>query len=416
MRRELAGALAAGVMLVGGAVFTAQSAMADPADNCKTFVTENISKPDSGNHGDWATVTFTRNVELCKTDTDAADGVTSYTATFKDEGTFTTTEGAKSPGTGAAVDLLKGISGTFTGGATFLFTTATDLNLAGLEPFKTDGDWPSTSVWIGTWLADKGFVTGSYKDGNTWGWTYATGCETWVNSGPKDEGSITTRCATPRPVTQAENVSDATCEAAGNLTLPEVEGVKYTRDPVTGTGAVTVTATAEEGYKLADGTWTWEVMVPEKLPADSDECKEPTTPPTAPACEAYDYTGNPHPGNLCSVTLPEDPNCDDIGYRVTVLNPDVDPWRLDQGGQVGIGCEDKPLKFDGGSGGGDPTETPSPAPSTSNVADGGNLPVTGMSSVTMYGIVGIGLLLAAGGGLLLFVGRRRRDRGAVESA
>lgn len=422
MRKELAGALAAGVMLVGGAIFTANSAVAAPGDDCKTFVSE-VSKPDEGHHGDWATVTFTRSVKVCKTDEDAADGVTSYTATFTDEGTFTATEGAKSPGKAEAVTLPAGITGTFTGGATFLFDAAgAGLNLEALKPFTTDGAWPSTSAWIGTWLKDS-FVKGGYKDGDAWGWTYDTGCEQWVNSGAKDEGNITKVCEKPVP----------------------------------------------------------------------------------PACEAYDYTRNPKPGDLCADfgDFKGDPTCDDIKYRVTILNPDVDPWRLDQGGTKGIGCESKPLKFDtppttepklvtpkkpatkdptcdeppmyqneaegvlyshvGLPSGNDwytvgakpktgykfpadavtqwridikwptncenPTQPPSPAPSNGGNGGGGSpapstsnasgeLPVTGESNglAKLVGMLAVGGILIAGGGLLLVVARRRRDSGEVESA
>jgi hypothetical protein len=72
------------------------------------------------------------------------------------------------------------------------------------------------------------------------------------------------------PVTPlAPSVSGATCAAAGTLTLTEVNGVSYTIDPeyeVGDSGEFTVTATADEGFVIAEGAETeFEVTVPAKL-------------------------------------------------------------------------------------------------------------------------------------------------------
>ena len=72
------------------------------------------------------------------------------------------------------------------------------------------------------------------------------------------------------PVTPlAPSVSGATCAAAGTLTLTEVNGVVYTIDPeyeVGDSGEFTVTATADEGFVIAEGAETeFEVTVPAKL-------------------------------------------------------------------------------------------------------------------------------------------------------
>ena len=67
----------------------------------------------------------------------------------------------------------------------------------------------------------------------------------------------------------APGVSGATCEAAGVLTLTEVEGVVYTIDPAYeegDSGEFTVTAEADEGFTIAEGAETeFDVTVPEQL-------------------------------------------------------------------------------------------------------------------------------------------------------
>jgi hypothetical protein len=71
----------------------------------------------------------------------------------------------------------------------------------------------------------------------------------------------------------APGVSAATCEAAGVLTLTEVEGVTYTVEPeytVGNSGEFTVTAAADEGFTIPDGAQTeFDVTVPAKLVCSS---------------------------------------------------------------------------------------------------------------------------------------------------
>jgi hypothetical protein len=85
------------------------------------------------------------------------------------------------------------------------------------------------------------------------------------------------------PVTPlAPSVSDATCEAAGTLTLTEVDGVSYTIEPeyeVGDSGDFTVTATADEGFFIEEGAETeFEVTVPAKL-----NCASGVAPSVSPA-------------------------------------------------------------------------------------------------------------------------------------
>lgn len=74
----------------------------------------------------------------------------------------------------------------------------------------------------------------------------------------------------PDPVTPlAPVVGDATCAAAGTLTLTAVNGVTYTIAPAYAAGAsgeFTVTAVADEGFVLAEGAQTeFKVTVPAAL-------------------------------------------------------------------------------------------------------------------------------------------------------
>lgn len=103
----------------------------------------------------------------------------------------------------------------------------------------------------------------------------------------------------------APSVSDATCEAAGTLTLTAVEGVTYTIEPEYtegDSGDFTVTATADEGLAIAEDAQTvFEVTVPAAL--DCPEGAEGAAPSiSAPTCAAPGaLTLNPATGVTYSV-------------------------------------------------------------------------------------------------------------------
>ena len=93
----------------------------------------------------------------------------------------------------------------------------------------------------------------------------------------------------PAATPLAPSVSGATCEEAGVLTLTEVEGIAYTIDPtysVGDSGEFIVTASAEEGWVIAEGAQTvFEVSVPAAI--DCPENVAALAPSvTAPTCEA----------------------------------------------------------------------------------------------------------------------------------
>ena len=95
---------------------------------------------------------------------------------------------------------------------------------------------------------------------------------------------------TDDPVTPlAPSVSDATCDAPGALTLTEVDGVTYTIEPAYApgdSGDFTVTATADDGFVIADGAQTvFDVTVPAALDCpDGAEAVAPSV--SAPTCDA----------------------------------------------------------------------------------------------------------------------------------
>ena len=74
----------------------------------------------------------------------------------------------------------------------------------------------------------------------------------------------------------APSVSDATCEAAGTLTLTAVDGITYSIEPaytVGDSGDFTVTATADEGWTIEEGAQTvFEVSVPAALDCPAGCC------------------------------------------------------------------------------------------------------------------------------------------------
>lgn len=123
-------------------------------------------------------------------------------------------------------------------------------------------------------------------------------------------------------------------------------------------------------------------------------------------CGAYVYDGTKQ--NLCDRFRGRgDVNCPEIGYRVKLVG-DSDPWRLDVGGEPGIGCESY-KRHPGGSTPTKPKPTKSTTPGASGGGDSGGaqLPRTGIDGSMLAGI-GLGALLLGAGGVV--VTRRRRPR------
>lgn len=193
------------VALAGCILFSQTSvknahAVALPCNNPHNFLVDVnqavANDPDSGNHGNWATDTFTRHLQIWQ------DGST-YCGKVTDNGTFVTT-GPLSPNAGAA--LSAGIAGTVTGGATFTITGTPKANLGNIVPLPLDCS-ATDCVTHGTLhilLADYfDNESHSYID---WGWTYATCTNgTWVDSAINSDGSL------PQDGDITNTVTESTC-------------------------------------------------------------------------------------------------------------------------------------------------------------------------------------------------------------
>ncbi len=184
----------------------------------KTVVTTVQNRSDNG-YGDngsgsgvWAKSAFTRTVVLCEkapvVPAAAAATIVNYTATVSDSGTFVTLGGADlAPDHGGA--LVAGIPGTVVGGFTATFTA-----LANFEGFDDSnlkdktiiGDPaspqtpanPSTGQWVKSMFPAATSFAGNSLDGDSWGWTYKTCNEQWIEAAAGHTGNITGSQACPQ--------------------------------------------------------------------------------------------------------------------------------------------------------------------------------------------------------------------------
>jgi hypothetical protein len=189
-----------------GHVVGAAGASATPVTaSAQTDITNDA---DSGNHGDWAVDTLTRQMTVTRHGAvavsncggTATNGITScyyYTALMTDTGSFTTNPGASSPNAGTTI---KGVlSGTISGGSSFEFYSSSGTPNSGLVPASLDAGTNGTdsSVW-----PERFFAAGTnFGDVNEINWSYTynapTTCETWTDAfnngdgGQSGDGDIT---------------------------------------------------------------------------------------------------------------------------------------------------------------------------------------------------------------------------------
>ena len=206
----------------------------------------------------------------------------------------------------------------------------------------------------------------------------------------------------------APSVTDATCEAAGTLTLAAVEGIAYSIEPAYtagDSGDFTVTATAEEGWTIAEGAQTvFEVSVPAAL--DCPESVAAVAPSvTGPTCDA--------PGSL-SVTATEG-----VTYSVTPAYTAGDSGTFtiaavaDEGfvltGDTSftVNVPAKKVCDEGTEGGNPPAAPASPAPSAEVPNTAMELPAASQGSL-LVAMIGIGGLAVLAGSTVMAASRRRR--------
>lgn len=226
MRTLLRGAFLTGTALAIALAIPgmANAALPSPSPSCvatKTVTTHLVSRPDSGNNGDWAADTFTRKVVICEQlmSTVGAKTVVSlshYHAVVHDQGSFVTIQ-SKSPQAG--VKLLAGTKGAMTGGFTADFTAE-----SGFKNFK--GYWdkgtivgnppgsPTTPLWVQTVWGGTDFKGSSLND--DWSWTYTTCSEKWrdwykTSGNQPSDGDITGKvCPSKSPAPSPSPVVTST--------------------------------------------------------------------------------------------------------------------------------------------------------------------------------------------------------------
>ena len=187
----------------------------------------------------------------------------------------------------------------------------------------------------------------------------------------------------------APGVSAATCEAAGVLTLTEVEGVTYDIEPDYTAGAsgdFVVTATADEGFTIAEGAETeFEVTVPAKL-----NCAAGVAPSvTAATCAAPGaLTLNPVAGVTYNVN-PAYAAGASGAFTVTAVAAEGTTLTGQTVFAVNVPAK---LVCQSGTAGGNPTPTPAAAvPNTAmDVPMSEQLPVALLALVALVGVAVIG--------------------------
>jgi hypothetical protein len=163
--------------------------------------TDITNDQDSGNHGNWAVDTITRQITVTRHGQvavshcggTATNGITTcwyYTALMTDTGSFTTDSGASSPQAGAAINGV--VSGTISGGSSYEFYASGGAPDGTLVPATLDasssgtnsGDWPERFFPAGTSFGGMNEIN--------WSYTYnapAT-CETWTDAFDNSGGSL----------------------------------------------------------------------------------------------------------------------------------------------------------------------------------------------------------------------------------
>jgi hypothetical protein len=175
MHRKILTVLGGLTAAAGLALAVASPALAD--DPLIEQTTKIISSPDDG-CPPWARDTFTRTTTVVN---GATEGT--YTVTIVDDGTFTTQDGAKTPG-----DASLTITGDVTGhlhGTGYYTVTGTPLTPSQVQALTTTLDNSSdackadvspektTSAWAKRYFGEGATSTGILG----WTWTYSTACE-----------------------------------------------------------------------------------------------------------------------------------------------------------------------------------------------------------------------------------------------
>lgn len=161
--------------------------------------TDITNDQDSGNNGNWAIDTLTRQITVVRhgqvaaslcggTATNGITGCWFYTALLSDSGSFTTITGASSPNAGTAIHGK--LTGSVTGGSAFEFYANSNDPQSSLVPATLDASTSGTdsSNWPARFFTPATAIAGM----NEINWTYTydapTTCETWVDAFNNGDG------------------------------------------------------------------------------------------------------------------------------------------------------------------------------------------------------------------------------------
>lgn len=278
-------ALVAGSALCFGAAAATSPAQAAAAQSHTVRITNNV---DTGQHGPWAWLDYDRTTTITKT------GDNTYRVVIRDQGTFTSIVGAKSPGDGVRIG--SEVTGSFSGGYVAEVVSQTAPDTAGVDAARDFGcdvtgqcrNKTATADWAALYFTGEAQVREV-----SWGWSYVTECERWVDSVNRRDGDVTgLNCVAPAP----PSAEQPTCKSPqGYLVIPEVAGVVYRvrhdgrlRKVEPGrykadAGVYRVTAQAAEGYALsrsAIDAWDVEVQETPKACATPSATATPTEQPS----------------------------------------------------------------------------------------------------------------------------------------
>lgn len=363
MKGKITGLLAASTIVVLGVLgFAGAPALATTVPQpAPVTITDT---PDDGCPGAWARDTITRSTQIKKVEQGK------YLVSIKDEGTFETQQGAKSPGDSTKTIFHK-VQGNMKGTGDFMVTGTLKSSFSGLQAtyvnttYACKDDLPAerkTGNWWKQYFEDGATAPAGIVN---WNWHYATSC-----GEKRDENSnfavgniLGYKCVTP----VAPTLVQPTCKCAdGVLTVPNVEGVKYNYQSkkVKAGKKIEVKAWPKQGYRFPKKTqdmWWFTVGVPPTL------CPTPT--------------GSPSPSGSTSPTASASPSTSSSPSAST--SPSVST---------------------------SPSASDSPEPSLTPIVNGGgggpDLPVTGASLPILVG--GGAAVLAAGTALILIARKRRR--------
>jgi hypothetical protein len=174
---------------VAGAA-SAGTSFPHPHSQNVTATTHLTGRPDSGGNGNWATDDFTRHATIIPDGTaplaDCSPTATTcyaYTASLKDDGTFTTINGAFTPNQGGADvgDLITAkVTGRMSGYGDFTTFYATTTPSAHLVPQHVSGSDDPSYLWPDLFFPSTATVTGVNEA--TWGYNYSVTIKTVTRS------------------------------------------------------------------------------------------------------------------------------------------------------------------------------------------------------------------------------------------